>query len=815
MDGNTSALQDPDCLTSLNADKQGDGQTAESRTGIRTICVSPDGKHLASGHRSGVLRIHDLRSMTEILKVESHDAEILCLEYSKPETGLKLLATAGRDRLIHVLDAEHDYRRLQTLDEHSSSITAVRFAANDNKVRMISCGADKSVYFRTAHKTEGGTEFRRSHHLVGKTTLCDMAVDPTCKYAAVGCQDRCIRIFNISSGKQKKLYKGSLSEDGGLLRVQLDPSGQYVATSCSDKNISIFDFSTGECVATMDGHSEIVTGIKFTNDCKHLISVSGDSCIFVWRLAPELTARMRGKLRGQRREPGTPLCETPGLSDCEEDGAEEEGAEDAAEEEGAEDAAEDTSSDGSRGEDDGEKDGGEEDGEEDGGIRTPPTPTLIRHAAVAQDPPDSSKRPRRRWSHRMGSLELMVKSMLDLRQLETFGPKRKPNGSPRDRERRSTISLHEPAVGYEFTAARRRRRRRGIRGGSEESRSPDSACSLGYDSGDSGPDVLDDSEDDEEREEREEEERRPGVTSMDQALRTVTDTDGRPGDSLTQNYETPEESCSSAPRSPAPSSGRRALRPRPQQLLLHRGSNPSFHFSSPSAGSPESPDSARSWESPKPRARSYMNPTASSTAKSSRSTSLGDIARLFAGPPSPRARRSCGELEVLPFGVSSGSSLSSSWCAVPTASRPSPRPLRGGGAELKLWRRRQPGGVFFFFFFFFSRHRRRTCSRRQSAGPAPLFGSVFAEFAPSEAEERLGFGEFLQSDRPLTEDQQEMRRVLCEALCTVRAELDSLPRPDGPPDPGVKGQGDKALALLEQYAELLLKSVERRLDTKT
>jgi len=32
-------------------------------------------------------RVHDLRSMTEILKVESHDTEILCLEYSKPETG--------------------------------------------------------------------------------------------------------------------------------------------------------------------------------------------------------------------------------------------------------------------------------------------------------------------------------------------------------------------------------------------------------------------------------------------------------------------------------------------------------------------------------------------------------------------------------------------------------------------------------------------------------------------------------------------------------------------------------------------------------
>lgn len=41
---------------------------------------------------------------------------------------MKLLATAGRDRLIRVLDVEEDYSLLQTLDEHSSSITAVRFA---------------------------------------------------------------------------------------------------------------------------------------------------------------------------------------------------------------------------------------------------------------------------------------------------------------------------------------------------------------------------------------------------------------------------------------------------------------------------------------------------------------------------------------------------------------------------------------------------------------------------------------------------------------------------------------------------------------
>lgn len=88
---------------------------------------------------------------------------------------------------------------------------------------MISCGADKSVYFRTAEQvktrwtimltddvgidhcshlhlflspwrqTDEGLEFTRTHHVVRKTTLYDMDVEPTRKYAAVGCQDRSIR----------------------------------------------------------------------------------------------------------------------------------------------------------------------------------------------------------------------------------------------------------------------------------------------------------------------------------------------------------------------------------------------------------------------------------------------------------------------------------------------------------------------------------------------------------------------------------------------------------------------------------------------
>ncbi|XP_033935118.1 mitogen-activated protein kinase-binding protein 1 isoform X1 [Pseudochaenichthys georgianus] len=427
VDDNVSGLLDPesDTVTGSSSEKTGSSssegpQADQSRAGIRTLRVSPDGQHLASGDRMGVLRIHDLDGMEEILNVQAHDSEILCLEFSKPDTGLQLLATASRDRLIHILDAGREYSLVQTLDEHSSSITAVRFAANEGKVRMISCGADKSVYFRTAQQLEEGLQFTRTHHVVRKTTLYDMDVEPTRKYAAVGCQDRSIRIFNISNGKQKKMYKGSQGEDGTLIKVQIDPSGLYIATSCSDKNISIFDFYSGECVATMFGHSEIVTGLKFTSDCRHLITVSGDSCIFVWRLCPELTIRMRQRLADLRPPSSVQISQNAPQQKVANLGRE-----------APSPRVVTMSSDSDKEE--------EEEDEEERGVPYKVTAGCLEEEEETEmsDEQFASQRgrdgkedcgsrlPRRRWSRRtVGDGVLMVKSMLDLRLLDSFCPEK-------------------------------------------------------------------------------------------------------------------------------------------------------------------------------------------------------------------------------------------------------------------------------------------------------------------------------------------------------------------------------------------------------
>ncbi|GIY86657.1 hypothetical protein CDAR_468181 [Caerostris darwini] len=288
------------CDTDLNSSSSNDkvDATYDGKNGVRCLRISPDGRSLASGDRSGNIRIHDLEFVEELCKIEAHDSEVLCLEYSKPITiagqEKRYLASASRDRLIHVFDVKQDHSFQQTLDDHSSSITAVRFVQCEDSLQMISCGADKSIIFRRA-TFNPELSLLREHHVVGKTTLYDMEVDVQQKYILTACQDRNIRVYSVTNGKHVRCFRGSQGEDGTLIKVVLDPSGTYLATSCTDKSLYLYDYISGECLATMFGHSELVTGLKFTNDGRHLISVSGDGCIFMWKLPIDVTQTMLNK----------------------------------------------------------------------------------------------------------------------------------------------------------------------------------------------------------------------------------------------------------------------------------------------------------------------------------------------------------------------------------------------------------------------------------------------------------------------------------------------------------------------------------------
>jgi len=144
----------------------------------------------------------------------------------------------------------------------------------------------------------------RGTNTSGKTTLYDMEVDSNAKHILTACQDRNVRVYGTQNAKQTKTFKGSHSDEGSLIKLSLDPSGIYVATSCTDKTLAVYDYYSSECMARMYGHSELVTGLKFTNDCRHLISASGDGCIFIWQVPHDMIVTMQARMSQQRLRSG-------------------------------------------------------------------------------------------------------------------------------------------------------------------------------------------------------------------------------------------------------------------------------------------------------------------------------------------------------------------------------------------------------------------------------------------------------------------------------------------------------------------------------
>ncbi|KAG0381087.1 mitogen-activated protein kinase binding protein 1 [Mortierella sp. AD032] len=273
--------------------------------GIRTVKISPCGRFLASGDKGGNLRVHSLSTLEKLTYQEAHDTEILAIDFtdSGAQDSPLLIATAGRDRLLHVFDVFNNYALVQTLADHSSSITCIKFAADGS--RMMSCGADKSIIFRNCHKSEEGLLYQPYHQAPGRATFYDMALHSPSQTISVVSGDRRFGIYALESGKSVHTFKAEIKGDDltagmaevcSMTHISIDPSGTIAAASGSDKSVRIYDLLHGTCLAHMVSHSELITSVKFTNSYNRVISTSADGCVLVWRLSKEIVRRIESRI---------------------------------------------------------------------------------------------------------------------------------------------------------------------------------------------------------------------------------------------------------------------------------------------------------------------------------------------------------------------------------------------------------------------------------------------------------------------------------------------------------------------------------------
>lgn len=210
--------------------------------------------HLCRSERLGYSQTGRLRSLTF-----SPDGE--------------LLALAGEDQLIHLLDAHTGLERAQ-LKGHSRAISALVFLP-DGKA-LVSAGADGSVrLWEGKNYSESSVLFQGTNELnaiavstdgmllaIGEGPLATGGGNPSTRFAPETATNR-IYIKNLHSGRLERV---STTHAGGIRALCFSPNSQRLALGAQG-HVHLVDVSTGKFLPVVQTNlGGTVMGLAFTPD---------------------------------------------------------------------------------------------------------------------------------------------------------------------------------------------------------------------------------------------------------------------------------------------------------------------------------------------------------------------------------------------------------------------------------------------------------------------------------------------------------------------------------------------------------------------
>ncbi|KAK8466480.1 hypothetical protein PHAVU_008G107900 [Phaseolus vulgaris] len=289
---------------------------------FRSLAVSSDGNYLAAGDCKGNLHIYNLQTSDYTCFQGAHDKEILTLSFTTSTQDISkeiaknnyFLASGGRDCMIHLYDVKRNFDLIDSIDDHSAAVTSIKISSNG--CRILSCSADSFLVLRDVVIADNGYKILQQHRqkALQRGTVYDMAVDLTWETVVTVGQDKKIKTFDMAAQKLIRSYNHD-KFFGEPIKVIMDPSCTYVVCSFSNKSICIYDLITGKMAAKAAGHAEIITGVIFLPDCKHIVSVDGNGCVFVWKLPASLSSRILERIM-EKNNPLSPRSsgQPPSLS---------------------------------------------------------------------------------------------------------------------------------------------------------------------------------------------------------------------------------------------------------------------------------------------------------------------------------------------------------------------------------------------------------------------------------------------------------------------------------------------------------------------
>ncbi len=252
---------------------------------------SPDGKYLATGTETGLVKVWDIESSVasvagqELLTLRGHTGPVVPTAFS-PD-GLKL-ATGSFDGTAKVWDAQSG-QELFTLAGHASGILSLAFSPDGNHLitanwdgtaKVWNLSASRELLTLAAHSDD-------IHSLI---------FSPDGKQLVTSGEDGTAKIWRLDTSlfnHSGQLLATLSGHTDSIMDVAFSPDGAYLATAGEDGVAKIWDVTSGRDIFTLTGHTpgeylvryEGVTGIAYSPDGMVLATVGNDGTVRIWDAA--------------------------------------------------------------------------------------------------------------------------------------------------------------------------------------------------------------------------------------------------------------------------------------------------------------------------------------------------------------------------------------------------------------------------------------------------------------------------------------------------------------------------------------------------
>ena len=189
-------------------------------SGAYSLAFSPDGKYIVTGDGEGPLRLWIAATGELERLLKGHSNQVTSVAFSHNGA---LIVSGSADETVRVWDTE-TVRGLHVLQGPDTFIdTWVGFSLDDRQVRAGSYDPCAEALLYRWDAASGAP----NAHLEGEDVTVSMAFSPDDKWIACGCDDKIVRVWDMSSGALRHKFRGHRSE---VWAVAFSPDSTQIVT---------------------------------------------------------------------------------------------------------------------------------------------------------------------------------------------------------------------------------------------------------------------------------------------------------------------------------------------------------------------------------------------------------------------------------------------------------------------------------------------------------------------------------------------------------------------------------------------------------